>query len=64
MCPTGTVAIGGWYEMVGGHQSEPVPFVTSYRQGGNPRMWSVSLIWPNTYGGADPTYVARAVCAG
>lgn len=64
-CPEGKVAIGGWYEMVGAYFAEPVPFVTSYRQSGNPRMWSVSISWPNTYPpGNNPTYVAKAVCAG
>lgn len=62
-CPDGKVAIGGWYEMLGVYYSQPVPFVTSFRQG-DPRIWSVALSWPDTYPGDDPTYVAKAVCAG
>ena len=64
-CPTGTVAIGGWYEMQGAYYADPVPFISSYRQAGNPRMWSVALMWPDDYPGSeDPSYVAKAMCAG
>jgi len=63
-CPAGKVAIGGWFEMQGIYYATPTPFVSSYRQVGNPRMWSVSISWPDAYPGDDPSYVAKAVCAG
>jgi hypothetical protein len=64
-CPAGTVAIGGWYEMQGVYYAEPSPFISSYRQP-DPRVWSVVLQWSDSYptGAGNPTYVAKAMCAG
>ncbi len=66
VCPVNTVAIGGWFEMVGLYFAAPAPFVSSKRQAANPRMWSVTIQWPDSYDttNGNPTYVAKAMCAG
>lgn len=64
-CPAGTVAIGGWHEMQGSYYASPSPFINSQRPAADPRIWSVTLQWPDSYPGADdPKYVAKAMCAG